>query len=352
MGQKVNPNILSIGRLGEWDSTYHEKKISELEKYSFQDLNFKKFLKKVLRDNGMIINKLKLKYTSNSLIVLISYYLSFELTFYSSSIKSKKIKLVPKEKPKKQKTSKIYIKTNKKYLNYKKLKNKIFYKKLRKNTSIKTKNIIKKELNLTKVKRISTLKFHKNKNIINNKNLNQIENNSFLEKLFNSLKLFNKKNKYISITFEQLNKNIKHTITKTKIKYIKKILVKLRRYKQSEFFKEGLNTMFIGVNTENSSNLLSKFISNNLKKLKRHNFFLRFVKTGLGLFTNKMFSNLKGIKIKIKGRLNGTPRARHKIIKIKNGVSTLTLNSKVNYSESTAFTSNGTLGVKVWVQES
>lgn len=346
MGQNVHPKALRIGKFDKWDSVYHEKKLSEFKTYSFQDLNLKNFLRKFFKDNGMILNKLKLKYTNNSVIISISYYLSFESILYNNT-KTKNIKLIPKEKPKKQKTSRIYLKTTKKYLSYKQLKNKIYYKKL-----IKTKNTIQKELNRIKIKRIKTLKFYKNKNVINNnKNLNQMENKSFLEKLLNNLKLFNKKSKNIFVTFEQLNKNVKSIITKTKIKYIKKILVKLRKYKQSEFFKEGLNMMFLSVNCKNSSTLLSQFISNNLKKLKRHNFFLRFIKTSLGLFTNKMFSNLKGIKIKIKGRLNGTPRARHKIIKIKNGVSALTLNSNINYSESVAFTTNGTIGVKVWVEE-
>jgi len=347
MGQKAHPKTLRIGKFNEWNSIYHEKKLSEFKTYSFQDLNFKSFLRKFLKDNGMILSKLRLKYTNNSVIISISYYLSFESIFYNN-IKAKNIRLIPKEKPKKQKTSNLYLKTTKKYLSYKQLKNKIYYKKL-----TKTKNTIQKELNRTKIKRIKTLKFYKNKEAINNNaNLNQMENKSFLEKLLNNLKLFNKKNKNIFITFEQLNKNVKSIITKTKIKSIKKILVKLRKYKQSEFFKEGLNMMFLSINNcKNSPILLSQFISNNLKKLKRHNFFLRFIKTSLGLFTNKVFSDLKGIRIKIKGRLNGTPRARHKIIKIKNGVSALTLNSNINYSESVAFTTNGTIGVKVWVEE-
>jgi small subunit ribosomal protein S3 len=55
------------------------------------------------------------------------------------------------------------------------------------------------------------------------------------------------------------------------------------------------------------------------------------------------------MKIKISGRLNGRPRAKHRIISIGNGVPAITLNSNIDYAESTAYTLNGTLGIKVWV---
>jgi ribosomal protein S3 len=97
--------------------------------------------------------------------------------------------------------------------------------------------------------------------------------------------------------------------------------------------------------------LLSHFIATQLKKLKRHNFFLRFIKNTLLLFNTMTFSKLEGIKIKIKGRFNKAPRARHKIIAIGNDVPVLTLKAKIDYAETTSFTSNGTFGVKVWICE-
>ena len=69
------------------------------------------------------------------------------------------------------------------------------------------------------------------------------------------------------------------------------------------------------------------------------------------LFFNKTFSKCKGIKIKVKGRFNGAPRAKDKLINIKNGVPTLTINSKIDYAETTSFSPNGTFGVKVWIDE-
>jgi len=61
-------------------------------------------------------------------------------------------------------------------------------------------------------------------------------------------------------------------------------------------------------------------------------------------------SKVQGIKILIAGRLNNAARSRNKIIKI-GKISLLEINSKIDYSETTAFTSNGTFGVKVWICE-
>lgn len=116
------------------------------------------------------------------------------------------------------------------------------------------------------------------------------------------------------------------------------------------FFKEGVNLAFSCVNNEKSSELISNFISTNFRKLKRHNFFLKFIKSILTVFVLKTFSSkISGIKIKVKGRFNGAPRAKHKIINIGRNMPVLALNSKIDYAETTAYTINGTFGVKVWV---
>ena len=172
-------------------------------------------------------------------------------------------------------------------------------------------------------------------------------------KIFESLRLFINKKINIFLTFKQLNKNSKQVFNSENIEILKKKIVVLKKYEQNSFFKEGLNTLFTCTTQQNSADLIAEFIAFQLKKLKRHNFFLRFVKTALLIFiTNKKSTSLiKGIKIKIKGRLNGVPRAKHKIINIGKGVPNLTINSKINYAESTSYTANGTLGIKIWTYE-
>jgi ribosomal protein S3 len=87
-----------------------------------------------------------------------------------------------------------------------------------------------------------------------------------------------------------------------------------------------------------------------LKKLKYHNFFFKFIKTALTIFISdkSISSKIKGIKLKIKGRLNKAPRAKSKIITIGN-LPVFTIDSTIDYAETTAYSANGTLGVKVWI---
>ena len=44
MGQKINPNILRIGKIKEWKSKYVEKKSTEFSTVLFRDLEIKKFI--------------------------------------------------------------------------------------------------------------------------------------------------------------------------------------------------------------------------------------------------------------------------------------------------------------------
>ena len=75
-----------------------------------------------------------------------------------------------------------------------------------------------------------------------------------------------------------------------------------------------------------------------------------FLKKSLKTLINSNFSFIKGVKIVIKGRINGKSRAKKKIIKI--GYFPIqTFDSKINYSESTSYTQYGTFGIKVWVCE-
>lgn len=341
MGQKTNPVVLRIGKFSKWDSGYIEKKSLELPKQTFDNISIRSFLTKFLKDNGMKLNKLIVNQSENSTHIFVSYYLSFDSQFFKG-IGKEKIKFIPKAE--KKEISKRHKRRIRRYFNYYKLKDNL--KQLR-----HIKNINEKELHRLKIRRINETKIvNAAKSVQSHKIINSIDINSFMNKLFVHLKMFNKNNTNIFITVEQLNKNIKTLIQKSQIKTLKNIVIKLRRYKRSPFYKEGLNVMLSVTQNENSAVLLADFIAEQLKKLKRHNFFLRFLKSGLNLFTNKKISILNGIKIKIKGRLNGRPRARHRIIKIKKGVSAQTFQTNLNYSESTSFTKNGTMGVKIWLE--
>lgn len=383
MGQKVNPTIFRLGKVTNWKLQYFEKKPNEIATYSLKSLEIQKFIHKFFKDNGLIVQNCKIHYINeNALHLYISYYLTLKSILLVTKInKQQNLKLI--------KSRKKYIKSRKKYIKSKKniknsfkrqkpfynkdiklnrikkrkyadviknIRNYYEYQKLYYNRNLndtilkknfkKVKNIIKTERNMLKIRRMNLLKcFKHNIKVQNYNKVKSIKSNTFLEHLLQGLKTFLNKNIKIFLTFKQLNKNVKETFNIEKAKTIKKKLVNLKKYERNDFFKEGVNTLYTCSVETNSADLLAEFISTQLQKLKRHNFFLKFVKSTLTMFKSQ------NIKIKIKGRFNGAPRAKHKIILIGNGVPSLTINSVIDYAEKTSYTSNGTFGVKVWIHE-
>jgi len=104
------------------------------------------------------------------------------------------------------------------------------------------------------------------------------------------------------------------------------------------------------VYNSNSANLLAKFIASQLEKIKRQKFFFSFLNQTLTVLLNSNLSQVKGVKILIRGRLNGAPRAKQKIIII-GDVPVQNISAKLDYSQATAHNSNGSYGVKIWVVE-
>jgi len=349
MGQKVNPIIFRLGKTKHWKYQYFEKKLNETSVYSFKSLEIKKFVHKFFQDNGLIVQNCKLQYIDeNSLHLYISYYLTLKSILFITKInKQQNIKLI---KSRRKNKKKIYVKIKKNIkncLNYQRVDyNNYLNNLINKKSHKKVKKIIQTEQKTLKIRRVNLLKFYKHNIKIQNYNkIKRLKLNSFLENFFKSLQLFLNKNMNIFLTLKQLNKNIKEKFNTEKIKSIKKGLVNIKKYEKNEFFKEGVNTLYTCSTEPKSAKLLAKFIATQLQKLKRHNFFLRFIKSTLTIF------KFQNIKIKIKGRFNGAPRAKHKIIVIGNSVPTFTLSSNIDYAEKTSYTLNGTFGVKVWIYE-
>merc|ERR1712127_155308 len=99
-----------------------------------------------------------------------------------------------------------------------------------------------------------------------------------------------------------------------------------------------------------STKLLAQFIALNLGNLKRHNYFINFIKRMFVLALKSNISTINGVKLKIKGRFNGAPRARTKLIQIGN-IPLQTFSNTISYGKSTSYTSNGTFGVNIWICE-
>lgn len=345
MGQKTNPNIFRISKTCNWNSKYIEKKPTEFYQYTSKDIEIRKFLSKFFKDNGLSIHSCNISHSNELLNIHIKYQQNVETISLVTDInKNQNLKLL-KQKEKIIKKYSNLLKNIKNFCDYENLH-------YRKNLKISKQHILSKKKNL-QVQRIKLIKYYKKHIHLNNyKKINNIKMHNFVNKFFEGISLFLNRNVKITLFLQSLNKNTSSIITKKQHNLLKKKLVALRKYQRNEFFKEGVNLAFSCVNTVNSANLISSFISTNLRKLKRHNFFLKFIKSILTIFILKTFSSkIKGIKIKVKGRFNGAPRAKHKIINIGKDMPVLTIGSKIDYSETTAYTINGTFGVKVWVCE-
>ena len=75
---------------------------------------------------------------------------------------------------------------------------------------------------------------------------------------------------------------------------------------------------------------------------------MSILKNYFNVIISSKFSKIKGLKIKISGRLNGAPRANSKIIQI-GSIPLQSFNSLIDYHNSTAYTPNGSFEVKVWI---
>jgi ribosomal protein S3 len=309
MGQKTNPIILR--NKGKNNYNYFETKTPEISKYTNKSLEIKKFIFKLFKDKTLTVSNINITYLNDSIYIKIFYFQI--LNFNMLPNKTETVQFVKKKKFKYKKTVIKLVNNYRKKHNIKNNKDN-YYK------------YIKKFTNMTKYKNCKNKKTH-----------------FFIEQLLESLSLFTKKKFNLFLTLH--NVNSRNTESKNLNKEIK-----LRKYKRHEFYKKGIDLLFNSVTSKSSSELISQFIAIQLKTTKHHNFFLTFIKNALTLLIKKTNNNIQGIKIKIKGRLNNARRARHKIILIKN-IPVLTINAKINYSESTGYTTNGTLGVKVWVCE-
>lgn len=342
MGQKINPNIFQINKTNEWDSKYIEKKSKDFYLLTVKDLEIRKFIYKFFQKYGLSIHSCKLNYSEKTLNIHISYQQNHNSIYLINDInKSQKIKLTKNSlgnlNIKKYNT--VLSKRIKNFYNYENL---IFKKYFLKNQLCKN--------DISTIKRFKILKLYKKHLALKkNKFFKNVILNNFLNKFFKNLELFyNIFN--IKLIIQPINNNVPYLLNKKKYDVIKKKLLKLKKYQKNNFFKEGVNIIFSLINKNKSAFLFANFLSVVLKKLKYHNFFLKFVKTALTVFLSDktISSKIKGIKMKIKGRLNKAPRAKNKIVKIGN-VPIFTIDSKIDYSETTAYTLNGTLGVKVWI---
>jgi len=125
MAQKTNPNIFQLGKTKNWDSKYIEKKALDISKYSFKNLELKKFILKFFEDNKLFVYNCKIFYTENTLTVFVSYFANLEttkLTNFNTLNNSRKN--FTDKKTKKSPKKVIFLKKKKAFFNFYKQNNK------------------------------------------------------------------------------------------------------------------------------------------------------------------------------------------------------------------------------------
>lgn len=332
MGQKTNPNILRLGVTKNWKTEFFEKKKKELPLYVFKDLEIQNYIERFFESKTIVF---KNKQSTPMGIFVYDYY-----QYYSDNVLNLHISYLVSPRSnfnvfeKRKSVSVINSSGNKKIINYS---NENF---LSDSTFVKInsfdENTFKKMYNTKKYLDINHF----------DKNISTFRSNTFNNSLENMLRVisnftFNKFD--IVVNFSCINKDFNYlSFLKTK-----KVRM-LQKFKSNPFFKDGLELLFHVAFNKNSARLLAKFISIQLKVIKRPNFFLAFIKQTLTILISSKLSTLKGVKIILKGRLSKGPRAKHKILSI-GDVAVQSLNCNMDYFQTTTHNSNGSYGIKVWV---
>ena len=297
MGQKTNQNILRLGKIKEWKTKYIEKKITESSTVIFQTLEIKKYIFHLFTSYNLKVQNCKIYFSETSLHIYISYYNATKPLILTEKIKLQRTNSTTKHFQKK--TKRIQQKITKKEVYATKIYKNVLY------NSPKTKLFRDQYLINKKTQRLHAINnFKRYRDGINSKTLSQESKNRFVSKILKSLNLFTNKKHNIFLNLEQINKeiNLIQTISKKNKQKIRKGFIKLRKYQKNEFFNKGFNLLYNFIQHHQDPTFLSEFIALYLKKLKRPNFFLRFLKQALKTLTNQKHSQLQRIQIKVKGR--------------------------------------------------
>jgi len=192
-------------------------------------------------------------------------------------------------------------------------------------------------------------KFKKQKRHINNKRSLFIKN---------IIKVLDSYTKY-KVNFYIITRNIqKYCVQLNYLIFFrlikKKLYYKNKKHKtRYKFIKFLILMLFLIMTTSNSANLLTIYLSKIYKYKtfkKEHLKIFKIFKSLIVTLLKSKFSVYTGLKIIISGRLNGLSRARKRIIQ--HGSMPLnTFNVKIYYGYKTAFTINGTIGIKAWLYE-
>lgn len=291
MGQKANPNSLQVGRKKLWCTLFSEKKLRDSGNFNqIFELEILNYMNRLLNNNGFCLQDYKLHYCENALKIFISIF-STEHLF-----------------------NKTFTKNNLS-------KNKNFFLKLE---SIKT----KKKL---------ILNHFSYKDIYQKQAIIDILTKNISERLYN---------KKVIINICYVNKNLNMGYEEKGL--LKKGVLSLRRFKNQLFFLESFAAASLITKEHQLSIILLQILTHYIKTMKGVKSFLKFLKKSLTFLIDNPKSTTKGIKIKIKGRLTKTGRAKSFML-IVGDVPCHSIELSLHYNSINGQNQNGSYSVKLWV---
>lgn len=292
MGQKANSNIMRIGIGGNtWKSKYFEKSKEESSILIFQDIEIRNFIDRFFISNDLFLYKCNINRNNSNIVIFVSYFMLLDAGSNVISVNKSNLDIS---------VISDYIKAKKNHY----------------------KNKYKKKMDFISY--------------------------NFIMKLLTSLNIFLNKKYKIKLILQNLNKGLSCRLTNAEAIEFRNIVMQLRVYHNASFFKEIINIFIVLLKNDLQVKILTEFIALKLSQIKRHNYFLTFLKRIFILVIDSRIFNVKGVKLKIKGRFNGAPRSNTRLIQI-GKVPLQTLSSRINYNCSVSYTANGTFGVQLWL---
>ena len=321
MAQKANSTFLRLNLQETWNSNYLEKKKEEKSILLYTDIKIKSYLKQFFNKFGIYLIFIKTTLSKNICKIFVSFFITLKSIKIINKILKKENILKQKSKFKKKTKQTLYY-LNRKFTIKNNSKKRIFY-------------IREKKLNYYKKK------WKKKKKMILNR---------FNFKLLDVLKTYFQNKVKIILVFQKNNKGKSLRLKNKEALIFRRIVMQLRFYIKLKYFKELLNILMIVLRKKSTAQLLVDYLVFQMSVSQQHTNFLRFLKQSLLLLFKANLSSVKGLKLLIKGRINGVARASIKGLEI-GEIPRNTLKKSVNLFKSVSYTSNGTLGVKLWLYE-
>lgn len=365
MGQKTDARIFRQGiDKKNWELKHIEKNNEESSLYLYKTLEIQKYVTRFFGLYKMKIHNCKIFYSDGSIQLFVSFYITIKTVYLINKSLTKYSKKLSTRTRRRDCNNLLYLLTvvekNPRSLKKINKKNPCWSKKMRGKPWLKKKRWFKLPTRKKKVsiKKIQKINSKKGSSYNECKTPITINLKEFQEIFLESLVRYTKNKVNISVTLQSLNRY--KQLSQTDIENLKTLFRQLRKFVKNSFFKEAINIFFISALKRKSARLLAEFISDQFRLnqqrtdqmtiSRKDNYFLGFLKQTIMLFVRYEPSCLAGVKIAIKGRFNRAPRAR--TAKIHFGKFSLqSFSSKIDYYQSTAYTANGTFGVKVWLCE-